>query len=511
MGPSRKVPTVNDDLLITRLAGHCVASAEQVSHHSSVTTSVGWRDLRDTPIGAKESCVDTVTDLPSPDRIPERTPIMAVRSLSSLIPPMPSPDAGGASPSRETWQWSNLWSAPHRLAFFAGMLVLMLSGLWWLLVQLDRTTGWLGMGYAMSPTLIHAAVMVLGFMPLFFAGFLFTAGPKWLGMDAPSARDVTAALGLQVAGWGLWLVGGHLGAPLAGGGACLAAIGLGRQYFIFGRLLTGSRVADRVHATVVAVGGGVGTACLGVIAASVWLDVPDLAMACVHVAIWGFVAITYVAVAHRMIPFFTSAALPMMQVWRPLWVLWLMLGVASIEVISVWVTFAGWGDTTPWRLVRGALELATGGVLLWLAWVWGLAQSLRIRLLAMLHLGFMWLGLALVMSGVAQWMAASGGSPALALGALHALTMGFLGSLLLAMVTRVSCGHSGRPLVADTLVWTLFWGLQLATVLRAAASIPGATSHWLLLVALMWLMVMLAWGGRLLKWYGLPRADGKPG
>ena len=46
--------------------------------------------------------------------------------------------------------------------------------------------------------------------------------------------------------------------------------------------------------------------------------------------------------------------------------------------------------------------------------------------------------------------------------------MGCLGSLMLAMVTRVSCGHGGRALVADRLVWTLFWVLQLATVVRLA-------------------------------------------
>ncbi|MDO8276104.1 MAG: NnrS family protein, partial [Serpentinimonas sp.] len=67
------------------------------------------------------------------------------------------------------------------------------------------------------------------------------------------------------------------------------------------------------------------------------------------------------------------------------------------------------------------------------------------------------------------------------LGAMHAITMGFMGSLLLAMVTRVSCGHSGRTLVADRLVWGLFWLLQLATVLRVVADLadlrylPGLT------------------------------------
>ena len=33
--------------------------------------------------------------------------------------------------------------------------------------------------------------------------------------------------------------------------------------------------------------------------------------------------------------------------------------------------------------------------------------------------------------------------PGLGLAALHALTIGFAASLLMAMVTRVTCGHSG--------------------------------------------------------------------
>ena len=57
--------------------------------------------------------------------------------------------------------------------------------------------------------------------------------------------------------------------------------------------------------------------------------------------------------------------------------------------------------------------------------------------------------LAFLIGGVSQWLAWGLGMGALGLGALHALTMGCLASLMLAMVTRVSCGHSGRALVAD--------------------------------------------------------------
>ena len=92
-----------------------------------------------------------------------------------------------------------------------------------------------------------------------------------------------------------------------------------------------------------------------------------------------------------------------------------------------------------WLLLRGVLEIGAALVLLWLAVAWGLIQSLRIRLLAMLHLGFLWLGLALLLGGLSHLLAAFIGQAVLPLAPLHALTMGCLGSLMLAMVTRVWC------------------------------------------------------------------------
>jgi uncharacterized protein involved in response to NO len=150
---------------------------------------------------------------------------------------------------------------------------------------------------------------------------------------------------------------------------------------------------------------------------------------------------------------------------------------------------------------------------LWLAFMWGLAQSLKIRLLAMLHLGFVWLGLGLVIDGtglVWGWVGAAPWSP---LAALHATTMGFLGSLMVAMVTRVSCGHGGRSLVADRLAWSAFLLLQVATVLRIAAALapPAWIGALTLAVAALWLAVVAPWALRLLRWYGQPRPDGRPG
>jgi uncharacterized protein involved in response to NO len=420
-----------------------------------------------------------------------------------------------SEPLDARWRPAHTLLAPHRLGFVLAMLLLVSSALWWALVQLDRVSTVVSLPYAMSPSLVHGAVMSFGFIPLFFSGFMFTAGPKWLGVTPPSVRQLQVPLLLQAGGWWLWLAGAHLDARIALFGLALATLGLIWVSGLFWQLIWRSPAPDRVHAMVVGVGCGVGCVSLLGVALARVLDAPEIATACVLTGLWGFIVVGYVAVAHRMIPFFTSSALPMIDAWRPFWVLWLMLTTTFLEVVAVWVERNGLPDGAAgptWMGLRGSLELAAGTVLLWLAWAWGLVQSLTNRLLAMLHIGFMWLAVALLLSGASQWLGASSGVPALGLGPMHALSMGCLASLMLAMVTRVSCGHSGRVLHADKLIWSLFWLLQLTTVMRIASdAYPALAGDLLLPAALLWAGVMSVWGVHLGNWYGRVRTDGRPG
>lgn len=398
------------------------------------------------------------------------------------------------------------------------MVLLVAASGWWVLVQWGRIWGVPGLnetGFRVPATLTHAVVMVMGFMPLFFAGFLFTAGPRWLNVEPWPVSRLQVPLLLQAAGWLLWLLGGS-GLPvwMAVLGLTLALAGLVAMYLLFWQLIWRSTAADRVHAMAVGVGGLVGIVCLaGVLMTTLLGYYADLALVLARTALWGWVVVTFAAVAHRMLPFFTSSALPMIEIWRPFWVLWLMLGIAAFEVLAVWVDWAApslhaW---PAWTVLVIVVEAVAGGVLLWLAVVWGLVQSVKIRLLGMLHLGFMWLGLALVWSALSQGLWLGTGQAILGLGALHALTMGFLGSMMVAMVTRVCCGHSGRALVADDLVWVLFLALQVTVVVRLAAAVSGAPVWLTLLAAALWAVVMLLWSLRYGNWLGRPRFDGKPG
>lgn len=415
------------------------------------------------------------------------------------------------------WSPGNLLHAPHRLAFFLGMVLLISTGVWWLAVHIGRQPwGW-SLPVIVSPTVTHASMMSLGVFPVFFAGFLFTAGPKWLGVAPPPAHALMRPLGLQSLGWLVWMVGGALSQGVALTGLAMAIAGMMHLYVHFLRLVRASLVPDRLHAQLACAAGGIGVLALMATWAALWQQQVDLALLSIRTGLWGCVVTTFLLVAHRMLPFFTANALPGFAPWRPRWVLWLLTGIAATEALANWTPMlapGAWQGAHPprvWMLGWGLTELAAGSLVLWLSLTWGLMQSLQVRLLAMLHVGFTWFGLALALSGASHLLGMRHGLPLLGLGALHALTMGFLGSVLMAMVTRVSSGHSGRPLTADNLVWWAFWALQLATVVRIASALEQGSAWLTLLTATIWLGVMLLWGRRLVRWYGTPRTDGQPG
>ena len=357
--------------------------------------------------------------------------------------------------------------------------------------------------------------MTFGFIPLFFSGFLFTAGPKWLDVAPLPVDRLRAAMLLQASGWLLWLLAVHVNPALAIAALLVAGGGLVWMTWLFWHLVRQSSAPDQLHARTVGSACVLGCLSLAGVVVSLMLGQLESALACVLTGVWGFLLVVYVSVAHRMIPFFTASAVPMMRAWRPFWLLWFMLGMAAFEVLSVWLELAGAGKTPAtalWPLLRGLFELLAGAFLIGLSLAWGFVKSLNNRLLAMLHIGFSWLGLAMSLGGVTQLQGWLQGTTVLGLAQLHALTMGCLASLLLAMVTRVSCGHSGRALVANQLVWSLFWSLQVAVLLRIFGAAQTPWAGWLLVgAAVLWLAVMGLWSFRLANWYGRLRTDGKPG
>lgn len=412
------------------------------------------------------------------------------------------------------WRLRYTVLAPHRLGFSLAVVVLLAASLWWALVQVDRSTGALGLPASVPAFLTHATVMSFGFMPLFFSGFLFTAGPKWLNVPPLSVAQIQTPLILQCAGWLVWLLGGLASQTLALAGLALAWVGLVWMSLLYAGLVRASTAPSQLHGKMVRAAFAVGCVSVAGVGLSTAAGHDDLARAWVLTGLWGFVGVVFMTVAHRMIPFFTHGKIPGVEAWRPAWVMGLLAVAVGAQAVFTWLSMPQWPAqlATAGLWARGAFEWVLGFALLWLVVRWGLIPALKIPLLGMLHVGFLWLGLSSLIAGAADWWSAAAQAPMWHLGPLHAFTMGCLGSLILAMVSRVAAGHSGRPLEAGPLVWGLFLLLQATVVVRVVAALPiSATATLLTLAALLWLGIMGLWGLRLLGWWGRLRIDGNPG
>jgi len=416
------------------------------------------------------------------------------------------------SDPKSRWHLRHLMRAPHRLAFAAAVIVLLLTSLWWA-ITLSARLGWIDTwSLQVSPTLAHGTMMTFGFLPLFFMGFLNTAGPRWLAVAEPSAQQILLPVSLQVTGWILWIIGTMTALSVMVVGGVVALFGLTIAYLQFGRFVLKSQANDQIHARTILVAGWIGVASLLVLLTALSLDQYGVARVAILTAFWGFIAATFVTVAHRMIPFFTASAVPMVTVWRPCWILYLLLTGLFANLIPTWMQAVGIQSSVV-EVSANFWLLVSGLIVIWLAIAWGLFKAVSNRLLVMLHIGFAWLGVSFLLVAVSHLWSWTTGTADWSLGALHATTMGFVGSLTMAMITRVSCGHSGRPLRADALMWSLFLLLQVIVLLRIGAD----TTHsiWSLrllsVASIGWTLIFMIWGLRLVGWYGKPRQDNQPG
>jgi uncharacterized protein involved in response to NO len=86
-------------------------------------------------------------------------------------------------------------------------------------------------------------------------------------------------------------------------------------------------------------------------------------------------------------------------------------------------------------------------------------------LLLVLHVGYLWLVIGIGLLGASLiWDVMP---PA---AALHALTVGAMGTTILAVMTRATLGHTGRVLRADIATVVIYACVSVATVLRIAAA-----------------------------------------
>ncbi|GAA4772389.1 MAG: NnrS family protein [Sphingomonadaceae bacterium] len=395
---------------------------------------------------------------------------------------------------------SILLAAPHRLPFLTGSLAFGGLLMWWLAQLAQLYAGLSGVPTTdLPPTLLHGPAMIyLGLAPFIF-GFLLTVFPRWIGLPDLALRQFASVGVLLLIGAVLVLVALGTGLDalfLPGFG--LFALGWAIALLVLLRVLwTGSKAGKPRcwHAWSALAGLTLGLAGLLSAIAFISGSSSDFLVYANRIGIGGFLLPIFLTVAHRMVPFFAGNVVEGYARWRPDWliaVLWIsLLARLAGELLNI-----GWLAIS----ANGALAALTGAML----WKWWPRASAP-GLLIVLIWGFAWapMGFTLAMLDTATL--------ALGRGPDHALMIGFAGSLLVAMVTRVTQGHSGRPLSMTAPAWLAFCAVQLAAIARLGAALQLELAEALLVSVGVLCIGMLPWLLRNMGIYLSPRSDGKAG
>jgi len=424
--------------------------------------------------------------LTSGGAIPTRVDVGSDASLSTALADLPA----------------LLASAPHRLMFFAGASAVMVSMLWW---TCFLAAGYFGHAFPAAPVpagWAHAVFTQYGMLPFFIFGFLLTVFPRWMGQP-PLARRAYVPVFAGVFGGYLLAHLGLLGMrPLLIAGLASMLAGWIAALGALGNVLMRNRARD-VHALscfVALVLGACGLAAFGAFA----LGAPwQFAFVALKLGTFGLLLPIFFTVCHRMVPFFSaSVAGAGYGVFKPAWSLPLMwaLLLAHLALDLTHHQNALWLSDAPLTVLFLVHAIA------WQPW-----RCMRPGLLAALHLAFAWLPIAFALFTVQSILAFTGHGFLLGRAPVHALTIGFFGSMTVAMVTRVTQGHSGRPLEMGAIPWLTFVLLQWVAVARFYAEFADDVPRWLIIAAFGWLLAFLPWVLRSLWIFATPRIDGKPG
>lgn len=337
----------------------------------------------------------------------------------------------------------------------------LLAGLWSALavpLWLCAYTGGIVLPSAVPAVVWHAHEMVFGFAFASVAGFLLTAIPNWTGRLPLRGAPLAALAFLWLAGRAAVLLSAWIGAlpaALIDLSFPVALIAVVAREIVAGRnwrnlpmvaalslLATGSLLVH-LHALgfsyTAETGNHLGIATLSMLIA---------------------------LVGGRIVPSFTRNWLARARPKGALPAQGSRFDIAALAItfaaLACWVAIPQ-AAVTPWLALAAGIALAVR-----LSRWCGLA-TLREPLLFVLHAGYGWLAFGLLLMGLnafGHWLPASA--------ALHALTIGAVGTMTLAVMTRATLGHSGRPLAAGGGTTAIYLLVTLAALLRLGVPLTGS-------------------------------------
>ncbi|MDP2226850.1 MAG: NnrS family protein, partial [Moraxellaceae bacterium] len=275
----------------------------------------------------------------------------------------------------------------------------------------------------------HIHEMLFGALAAIVAGFLTTAVPNWTGRMPVIGAPLAGLVGLWIAGRAVMLAPGL--SPVVTGTVDSAFL------IVFAAVIGREVLAGRNWRNV--------PVCLLV-------SLMALGNVLFHLrpAIWdtdiawrvgiAAIALLIALIGGRIVPSFTNnwlKAQGQAPSARPESRFDHLVLLATAGALAAWLAAPASTVAGGAMSVAGALNLVRLGR-------WGGWRTLKEPLVWILHIGYGWLALALGLLGLGAF--APGVPPTVG---VHALTVGAVGVMTLAVMTRASRGHTGRALAAD--------------------------------------------------------------
>ena len=334
--------------------------------------------------------------------------------------------------------------------FFGGAAWAVVALTLWVLALL----GYVALPSAFDPLSWHRHEMLFGFVGAIIAGFLLTAIPNWTGR-LPIAGPPLAML------FGLWLAArlAVLCSGILGGGAA-AALDVG--FFLVLAGVAGREVFAAKNRNAPIVGMvlllGVANATDHAGAAGLIAD-PDLG---VRGAI-ALVVLMISLIGGRIVPSFTRNWLQKHGIGGRMPT---QPGRFDFAVIAASaVAMLGW-VVAPETASVGVVLVAAGLLQAARLARWSGLRTARDPLVLILHVGYAWVPAGLLLLGASMI-----GEMVPRSAAIHALTAGAMGTMILAVMTRSTLGHTGRDLKANKQTVSLYALVSFGALLRVGASL----------------------------------------
>lgn len=344
--------------------------------------------------------------------------------------------------------------------FLLGALQAALAVLIWLPVH----AGAFDLPTSFAPRDWHVHEMLYGFAGAVVAGFLLTAVPNWTGrlplrggpLLVLVASWLAGRLAVAMSAWIGWLPAALIDLSFLG----LLAAGIARE-IVAGRNWRNGVV---LAALVLMVAGN------GLFHLEAhWRGTSE------HGSRLGIAAILILVmlIGGRIVPSFTRNWLARENPGRmpaPFGLFDRLAMAAALPTLAAWVV---WPDEP----LTGIALVASGVLQAVRLAHWAGDRTWRDRLVLVLHVAYAFVPLGFVLTGLAAFGIVPNGA------GIHAWTGGAFGVTILAVMSRASLGHTGRPLRASPVVQALYALLVAAVLVRICASVQPAWSAPLLPLA----------------------------